>query len=815
MTMGARPAASQVVGTAPGSSCAGFPTGSSRVTQDADYDGKDVVLICEGGTWNPAGSSLGGSPGGSNTNVQFNSSGAFGGSANMIWDGTTFAVSHSAASATAAIGGTTTSTTAGAAGLKGAASNATGTSYGVYGKNTSTTGDGYGVYGTSTSSSGFAVGGVNSAGGIGVVGQSDISAGVGIEGITNSATGTAFKALVGASSGSPKGVYINASTTGGYGVYQSGGQQNYFSGSFGIGTVSPNAKLHVRRSAGAGSTADMMMDDGTQSLWFNSNESGSSYNSLVQLGDHAIHYTNGSIDTGGLVIGPWSASAKGIRIDSAGNVGIGITPPSYKLDVSGGSIRATGTADWENGFYSTSKNGNTATLRVATAGTYTATEAGFTGTDSNIPFIIRTNGSPVATFLTSGNVGIGETNPASKLTIKADGGTQLLIAGATNTNNQLLIGFDTTSNYGFIQPVTQFVAYRNLALNASGGNVGIGTTAPSAQLHVHNPIHGGDIGIGQQNDATAYMRLGMDTSWVQYEANNAYWTGSAYNYVNTTGYSGTATRIAQGGGTLYFETASGGTNPISWQTRMLLANNGNVGIGTTNPGTALEVDGSASLGFLRLRNSGAAAGKYWGFGPDVNNNNVIYNQSSTGVWIADGGTAWIANSDRRLKANIEPLKKDMGLAAIEKLNPVTYNWKDAEQNREAGERLGLIAQDVKAVFPQLVAAHASSKIKHADGRVEEIKDVLGLDYAGLVVPLVKAVQELKHGFDGMVADVRTLAARVDQASIKLAARDRDMDALREDDKELHEENAALRSAVCGLNSEAPFCHGRPFADTPR
>ena len=41
------------------------------------------------------------------------------------------------------------------------------------------------------------------------------------------------------------------------------------------------------------------------------------------------------------------------------------------------------------------------------------------------------------------------------------------------------------------------------------------------------------------------MRLGMDTGWTQYLANNAYWTGTAYNYVNTFGYGGVASRIAQ------------------------------------------------------------------------------------------------------------------------------------------------------------------------------------------------------------------------------------------------------------------------------
>lgn len=48
------PASAQLAGSdsAPGSSCAGFPQGATRVTADADLDGAQVVLICDGTTWN-------------------------------------------------------------------------------------------------------------------------------------------------------------------------------------------------------------------------------------------------------------------------------------------------------------------------------------------------------------------------------------------------------------------------------------------------------------------------------------------------------------------------------------------------------------------------------------------------------------------------------------------------------------------------------------------------------------------------------------------------------------------------------------------
>lgn len=56
------PASAQLVGsdTAPGASCSGFPAGAARITADADQDGKEITLICDGSVWQPAGGGGGG-----------------------------------------------------------------------------------------------------------------------------------------------------------------------------------------------------------------------------------------------------------------------------------------------------------------------------------------------------------------------------------------------------------------------------------------------------------------------------------------------------------------------------------------------------------------------------------------------------------------------------------------------------------------------------------------------------------------------------------------------------------------------------------
>ena len=71
----AGPAHAQLVGTdtAPGESCAGVAAGATRVTADADQDGKEVTLICDGSAWQPAGGST--SAASPDRGIQFNSAG--------------------------------------------------------------------------------------------------------------------------------------------------------------------------------------------------------------------------------------------------------------------------------------------------------------------------------------------------------------------------------------------------------------------------------------------------------------------------------------------------------------------------------------------------------------------------------------------------------------------------------------------------------------------------------------------------------------------------------------------------------------------
>ena len=107
-----------------------------------------------------------------------------------------------------------------------------------------------------------------------------------------------------------------------------------------------------------------------------------------------------------------------------------------------------------------------------------------------------------------------------------------------------------------------------------------------------------------------------------------------------------------------------------------------------------------------------------------------YGAYVTGALYATGDV--VGSSDRRLKKNINTIEN--GLAKVEKLRGVTYEWKDTKESGSEGnnvtpERMGVIAQEIVDIVPEVVTH-------------DKENDRYGVSYGHLTGVLIEAIKEL-------------------------------------------------------------------------
>ena len=118
----------------------------------------------------------------------------------------------------------------------------------------------------------------------------------------------------------------------------------------------------------------------------------------------------------------------------------------------------------------------------------------------------------------------------------------------------------------------------------------------------------------------------------------------------------------------------------------------------------------------------------------VNGNNKARLEAD-GDWQVAGDVvaASTAFSDKRLKDNIKPIENS--LEAIKKINGVTYDWK-----ANGNSSMGVIAQEVQSVFPQLV-----KEVQPLEGDEKR----LTVNYDGLIGVLIETVKELNAKIENL------------------------------------------------------------------
>jgi len=458
--------------------------------------------------------------------------------------------------------------------------------------------------------------------------------------------------------------------------------------------------------------------------------------------------TGGTITGNATITGNLIVDTNTLYVDSSNNrVGIGTDSPSSKLEISG----ATGSYDSGIGFNATGTGARVYRTFIDTSGTFrfddvsagfltrlaisTSGNVGIGTTSPNAKLKIEgsgfTNGLSIKSAGNSGtypfmvtyasgtegdafciddnlNVGIGTTSPNNKLTVSGDGGGSA-ISYFNNTNSSgygILINTPDANNARYALRVNTGAG--TVFNVGNGGNVGIGTTSPSTELHVKAP--------------SGYAELRLQ---------GASGSGSTVEFYDDT------TKL----GDIYIDPSKNIVFRNASES-MKITSGGNVGIDVLSPQERLDVGGVMRAFGYESRSGTNGITQYTG-----SFFNIFWTGSSAQLYIDTASVGTITlTSDYRVKKNIET----QNASAIERINalrPVKYEYADYENIFVADniQREGFIAHEVAQIIPSAVEGE-----KDAENAFQSLK----LD--AMLSVAVKAIQEQQEIINELKARIETL-----------------------------------------------------------
>ncbi len=368
-------------------------------------------------------------------------------------------------------------------------------------------------------------------------------------------------------------------------------------------------------------------------------------------------------------------NASTLLYDNGTNIGIGAINPGYKLDVQGGQINTSGglcingdcktawsqvgASQWTTTssdiYYNT---GNVAIGQTTARAGYrlTLTGGGITMTgDQNIDWsggdarIVKTGyniafSTYTGTALTEkmrvtsgGDIGIGTSNPAAKLEISGIDATTaeaIRIKNASGTQIFNVYANSGASNAGGVlvrdgSGTVKVDIEGNAASYFNGGNIGIGTTAPAAKLHVASTTLTEGVRIISSDYSPFIIRNSADSADLFRVSQTGTTTIGAL--------AGTGTRSVMVDASGALSAGTGGSSQWTTSGSDIYYTTGKVGIGTTSPGAPLHVNLAGASGSvleaLRLQNTGG-----WGTYMSFTNSTYELGRISVANDVANEGT---------------------------------------------------------------------------------------------------------------------------------------------------------------------------------